>query len=181
MLFIFYLIIVIVGFLVPVLLGIYTVYQFLAEYKGAPYVPTSAKIVNEILKEANLKKGQIFLELGSGDGRIVRSAVKNYQVKGSAVEINLILLIYSKIISKFQKLNINFKNADFFKISFKRTDVLFIFLLPKTLKKLSPKILKECKKGCLIISHGFKIEGLSKYQIKVIERKYFPTYYYKIR
>jgi tRNA A58 N-methylase Trm61 len=52
------------------------------EFLGAPYVPTSQKDIEEILKRAKLKKGQQFLELGSGDGRIIRAAVKNTRSMG---------------------------------------------------------------------------------------------------
>lgn len=169
------------GILIPVLLSLYTIYQFISDFKGAPYVPTSAKIVDEILKEAKLKKGQIFLELGSGDGRVVRKAVKDFKVNGIGVDINLFLLTFSKLISKIQKIkNIEFRNQDLFKTDLKKVDVLFLFLIPKTLRKIAPKILKDCKKGTLVISHGFKLDELNKYQIKKIDRKHFPTYYYKI-
>lgn len=182
MLIIVYLLVILLGFLIPVLVAIYTIYQFISDFKGAPYVPTSVKIVAQILKEANLKKGQIFLELGSGDGRIVRTAVKNYQVNGLGVDINLPLIFYSRVAAKLQKLEkIKFLRQDLFKTNLKKTDVLFLFLLPKTLKKIAPKILTECKKNTLIISHGFRLEGLEKYLVKKTDRKYFPTYYYKIK
>jgi len=42
---------------------------------GSPYVATRKKRIEEILKEVELKKGKLFIELGSGDGRIVRTAV----------------------------------------------------------------------------------------------------------
>lgn len=174
-------ILVLFSFLVPIILILYAVYGIMGDFFGAPYVPTNGKFVEEILEEANLKKGQIFIELGSGDGRVVREAVRKHEVKGIGVEIHLLLIWYSRIMSKIQKLkNIEFLQKNFFKVDLKKTDVLFLFLLPKTLIKLKDKILKECKKGTLIISHGFKIEGFERYLIKKQERKLFPTYFYKI-
>lgn len=174
-------ILVLFCFLVPIILIIYAVYGIWADFLGAPYVPTNGKFVEEILEEAKLKKGQTFVELGSGDGRIIREAVKKYGVKGVGVEIHLLLIWYSRLMSKYQNLkNIEFLQKNFFKVDLKKTDVLFLFLLPKTLTKLKEKILKECKKGTLIISHGFKIEGFEKYLIKKQERKLFPTYFYRI-
>lgn len=175
-----YVIIFLFGFLFPIIFTIFSVYCLIGDFKGAPYVPTSAKIVDEILKAANLKKGQRMVEFGSGDGRVIRRAVKKYQVYGIGIELNLILNIYARIISKFQKLNVIYKTKNFFDEDLKKADVLFMFLLPKTLIKLKPKLLKKFKNK-LIISHGFKIEGFEKFLVKKINRNIFPTYYYKIK
>ena len=53
---------------------------------GAPYVPTKNKLAVDILKEIKYKKNGLFVELGSGDARITRAAVKNYPVHGMAVQ-----------------------------------------------------------------------------------------------
>lgn len=144
-------------------------------------MPTSAKIIDEILKRAKLKKGQVFLELGSGDGRVVRQAVKSFGVIGRGIDVNYLLILYSRLQAKLAKLeNIDFKTQDVFKTDLSKADVIFVFLLPGLLKKLAPKFKNECKKKALIISHGFKIEGMEKELSHKIDRKFFPTYYYKI-
>ncbi len=149
---------------------------------GAFYVPTKQKEVDFILKNANLKKGQVLFDLGSGDGRLIRTAVKKYKVKGIGIEINPLLIFYSKILAKIQKLNtIEFKRENLFRANIKEANVIFIFLMPDTLKKLSQKFLTECQKEVLIISHGFVIENWQKYLQKKIPHSPFPTYYYRLK
>jgi hypothetical protein len=63
-------------------LAIYSVGLLYSSIMGAPYVPTSNKQLKAILDRAKLKESQVFVELGSGDGRIVREAVKKYGVQG---------------------------------------------------------------------------------------------------
>ena len=41
---------------------------------GAPFLPTLRKRVNDALDLLDLKEGQTMLELGSGDGRLLRAA-----------------------------------------------------------------------------------------------------------
>src|SRR6516165_7518718 len=53
-----------------------------------PYVPTPQKVVDEMLLLANLKPGDVLYDLGSGDGRIVITAAKDYGVRGIGVDIN---------------------------------------------------------------------------------------------
>src|SRR3990167_8901150 len=130
---------------------------------GAPYVPTSKKHIDEILKKANLKKGQAFMELGSGDGRIVRRAVQSYGVRGIGVDINSLLIVLSRILAGRQHLkDISFIRRNIFDVDFSQADIIYMFLMPETIKKLLPKMEKEVRKGALVISHGFKITGWEK-------------------
>jgi len=154
----------------------------MATLRGAMFLPTKQKEIEHILKRANFKKGQIFFDLGSGDGRVLRTAVKKYKIKGMGIEINPLLLLYSKILAKIEKLNnVIFKREDLFKTDIKGANVIFTFLMPDTLKKLKQKFLTECRKNVLIISHGFIIEGWEKYLLKRIDHRPFPTYYYFLK
>lgn len=168
-------------FLVPVILIIYSVFCLLGDFLGAPYVPTNSKMVMEILEKAQFKKNQVFIELGSGDGRVVRAAAQKYQVKGVGVEIHPLLIFYSRFVSKLKGIgNVQFIQGNFFNMNLSAANVIFLFLLPKTLEKLKLKILKDCQKGTLIIAHGFKIKGWnSKLEYK-INRPLFPTYFYRL-
>jgi len=147
---------------------------------GAPYVPTKNKELLQFLKEAGLKKGQVFLELGCGDGRVVRTAVKEYGVKGIGIDVNPTLILWAKMKTKFYKVpGVIFRRENVFNTDLKDADVIYLFLMPELVKKLLPKMKKELKKNTLIISHGFKVEGWEKSLFKTIPNKPFPTYYYR--
>ncbi|VVA44141.1 conserved hypothetical protein [Candidatus Roizmanbacteria bacterium] len=149
---------------------------------GAPYVPTKNKLALDILKEVKFKKNGLFVELGSGDGRIVRTAVKTYSVKGLAVDVNGLLIIWSKFLSKLDGTypRINFVVKNILAVNLIRADYIYLFLFPAIIKKLVPIFDKELRKGTIIISHGFPISEYKKKLIKKVDRNTFPTYYYKI-
>jgi hypothetical protein len=169
------------GLIIPLLLSIFVLFGLLSDLKGAPFVPTSNKNLKEILSLAKLKKGQVFLELGSGDGRVVREAVKKYGVSGIGIDVNPLLILLSKIIARIQNIpNTVFLRLNIFDYNFNKSNVIFLFMLPKTIRKLRAKFLKECKKGTLIISHGFKIEDFEDYLIYKLSREPYPTYFYKL-
>lgn len=149
--------------------------------RGAVYVPTTKKVTKEILQDAHLKKGQIFLELGSGDGRVVRLAVKEYGVKGIGVEINPTLIWWSKFKDLIQHIKgIRYLKEDVLKTKFSDADIIYIFLMPELVEKMKKRLETETKKKALIISHGFKIKGWETYLIKMVPRKSFNTFYYKL-
>lgn len=175
-----YIIVVFFGLAIPIIIGIYGLFCIFVDFKGAPYVPTSSALVYEILAEAKLKPNQFFIELGSGDGRVTRTAVKLYKVKGLGVDLHIPLILYSRFLVNLQGLrDTDFRIQNFFATNLIKADVVFMFLLPATVEKLKTKLEKECK-GKLVISHGFQIKGFEKYLVKKQERKLFPTYFYRI-
>ena len=56
--------------------------------KIVPYVPTPQEVVERMLELAQVKKGDVVYDLGSGDGRIVVTAAKKYGVKAIGFEID---------------------------------------------------------------------------------------------
>lgn len=152
-----------------------------SDLKGSPFVASKVKEIKYILKEAHLKKGQKFYDLGCGDGRVVRKAVELYGVCGVGIDVNPCLIYWSRLMSKFQKLkNVAFKVGDISKIDFRDAQVIYIFLMPKFLKILQPQLKAKLRPNTLVISHGFKLEEMKNRLFKTIPHTPFPTYFYRI-
>lgn len=159
----------------------YVITMFFSSLMGAPYVATRKKEILFFLKEAGLKKGKQFLEIGCGDGVVVRTAVKQYRVVGKGIDINPVLIFICRILSKLQHIkNIEFKVENVFKTDFSKADYIYIFLMPAMIKKVIPFIKKQAKKDTIIICHGFTAPGLEKNLFKKLEREPFPTYFYRV-
>lgn len=179
---ILYFFILISEFFVLLGVSIYFIGLLFSSFKGAPYVPTTKKEMMIVLKRARLKKGKSFVEFGSGDGRIVRQAVKQYGVKGTGIEINPLFIWWSRFLSKKDGTShlVTFIKVNVFDYPLTNTDYLYVFLMPQLLEKLLPKFRKELKKGSIIISHGFKLIGMEKFLIDTNPSPTFPTYYYQV-
>lgn len=160
-------------------ISFFYVYNVLAAFKGSPYVPTSGKNLQNILKTARLRKGQTFIDLGCGDGRVVEQAVSVYGVSGTGVDVNLFLILLARLRCHLKGVRANFRVDDFANIDLSQYDTIFVFLMPKVLAKLTPR-LEKLKKGTIIISHGFKLPTMDKYLINTLESKPFSTYFYKL-
>ncbi len=155
---------------------------FISLFLKVPYVPTKKRVMLEIIKQAKLKKGQTFLDLGCGDGRMLIEAEKSTKVNAIGYEIAplVYLLAVARKILNGSKAKIKFKN--FFNENLEKADVIFCYLMPAELEKLAKKIKKECKKGTRIISNTFHIKGLEPEKvIPKNEKTKIPTlYFYKI-
>lgn len=172
---------IIVELIVAIALCIFAFSMLFSSLKGAPYVPTRKKEILLFLNDVVFKKGQLFLELGCGDGRVVRTAVKEFGVKGLGVDVNPVLILWAKILSRITNTTqIEFYVENILKTDFSKADYIYLFLMPELIVKIEEKLKKQTKKNAVIISHGFKILGLEKYRFHTLLNEPFPTYYYRI-
>ena len=56
-----------------------------------PFVPTPMEVVDPMLQLAEVRKGDVLYDLGSGDGRIVIRAAKLYGIRAVGVEMDPLL------------------------------------------------------------------------------------------
>lgn len=125
----------------------------------APYVPTKMNKIRDILKLAGVKKGKKFYELGSGDGRVVLEAAK-LDADSIGIEQSLLRVWYSQYKAKslalyLRGVNIKIFHGDIFNRSYGDGDVIYIYLLPKGVRKLEKKLKSELKTGSTIITQTY--------------------------
>jgi hypothetical protein len=123
---------------------------------GAPYLPTLKPQAQNALDLLNLKPGQVLLELGSGDGRVLKRAAKQ-GIKGVGYELNPLLVLYSKISCwRYRKL-VTFKCRNYWQVTFPPCNGIYVFLLDKYMPKLDKKIMQDLPKPVKLVSYAFKI------------------------
>jgi ribosomal protein L11 methylase PrmA len=134
----------------------------LVVFFGAPFVPTPQREIKRILKLANLKPGETLYDLGSGDGRIIIEAVKNYPVKAVGIEIDPILVYFSR--RQIKKLGLQERVkvlwGNFFKKDLSPANVIVVYLSQPTNNRLERKFLSELKPKTQIISRTFTFKNL---------------------
>jgi ribosomal protein L11 methylase PrmA len=136
----------------------------LAQAKKAPkrgpdviYVPTPQEVVEDMLRLANVRKGDILYDLGSGDGRIAITAAKKYGVKATGIDIDPERIREAQTNARKAGVEnlVEFRNEDLFQADFRDATVVTLYLLPDLNVKLRPKLWNELKPGTRIVSHQF--------------------------
>jgi len=164
-----------------ILVMIYLFTSFMSAIFSVPYVGTQKKLLDHIFKPVHIRSKDIFYDLGSGDGRIVFYIKKTHDAQTYGVEFNPFLYVFSQIINKglyHSKAHFIYSKVQVVDLS--HANIIYVFLLPKLLKLLAPKIMAECKRGTVVVSHGFKIESFEKLLYKEAKGKQFNTYYYRL-
>ena len=120
------------------------------------FVPTPDEVVEQMLKVANVHKGDVVYDLGCGDGRLVIAAAK-LGARGIGIDINPQRIKESKENAAKAGVTdrVTFRTEDLFEADFKDATVVTLYLLPALNLKLRPKLWREVKPGSRVVSHDF--------------------------
>jgi ribosomal protein L11 methylase PrmA len=123
------------------------------------FVPTPQEVVEDMLRLANVQKGDVLYDLGSGDGRIAITAAKKYGVKATGIDIDPVRIQEATENAKKAGVTslVQFKQENLFTANFKDATIITLYLLPDLNVKLRPKLWNELKPGTRIVSHQFEM------------------------
>jgi tRNA A58 N-methylase Trm61 len=123
------------------------------------YVPTPPETVDEMLRQARLKPGDVLFDLGSGDGRIPIAAAKQYGVTAVGIEIDPRLVEEAREQARREGVSnlVSFRHADMFRTDFREATVVTLYLSDRLNLLLRPKLLAELRAGARIVSHDFRM------------------------
>ena len=162
-------------FEIPLILGIISI----ATQSGF-FVPLPMSTVRKILKLGEIKKNDVVYDLGSGDGRVVIAASKEYGAKAVGIEKNPVLYRISDWNTKRHGLNGKIKliKGDIFEQNFSDADAVIVYLTPRLNAKLKPKLERELRKGSKVISASHVFKGWK--EVAKIKTGHFHSYLYQI-
>jgi hypothetical protein len=122
-----------------------------------PYVPTPQIVVDEMLKMADVTARDFVIDLGSGDGRMILTAAKNFKASGLGVDIDPKLVEQSNKAAQALGLGdrAKFIEQDMFKADISKATVVTLYVLPDFMEKLRPKLIAELKPGTRIVAHDY--------------------------
>ena len=127
----------------------------------APYVVSPQQIVDRMLEVADPKPHEIVYDLGSGDGRIIISAVQRYRVKAVGIEISEALV--KSTTERIQRLGLQNDakviNGDFLQVDLSPADIVTMYLATDVNEMLRPSLEKQLKPGARVVSHEYAIPG----------------------
>ena len=123
------------------------------------YVPTPPETVDEMLRQARLKRGDVLFDLGSGDGRIPLAAARQFGVRAVGIDIDPKLVEEATATAKREGLDnlVTFRFGDMFAADLSGATVVTLYLSDRLNVMLRPKLLRELPVGARIVSHDFRM------------------------
>lgn len=114
-----------------------------------------------MLTLAQLKAGEVFFDLGAGDGRTVIMAAKDFGARAVGVELreDLAKRALSTVYEEGLQDRVTIVNGDMFNVDLTSADVVFLYLTTSANEKIKPKLEVELRTGARVVSHDYEIVG----------------------
>ena len=167
-------------FIVLVLLFLFAIQVLLPVifWYGVPYVPTPDYKITKLCESLKLRSGNIFYDIGCGDGKVVEAVKKQFPaVTCIWIENSFHPYFLAKRRQKESGVSYDVRRANFFSTDISEADVVYCYLLPLHMKRVYNKVCRECRPGALLYSSSFEVPWVDYYEkIHVRDNKYFYVY-----
>jgi len=126
-----------------------------------PFITTPGEVVERMLELAGTGSGDLVVDLGSGDGRIVIIAAQKYGARGLGIELDQRLVEKSRANALAANVadRVRFVQGDVLAAEISQATVVTVYLLPSLMGQLQPRFIGELKPGTRIVSHAFSMAG----------------------
>jgi precorrin-6B methylase 2 len=126
-----------------------------------PFITTPPEVVERMLQMAGTRPGDLVIDLGSGDGRIVIAAAQKFGARGLGIELDAALVANSRENARSARLGekVSFVQGDVLTADISRATVVTAYLLPALMVKLQSRFIDELAPGTRIVSHAFTMAG----------------------
>jgi len=137
-----------------------------------PFAGTPPAGVALMLRMAKVGPEDIVYDLGSGDGRIVIAAVRDFGAK-SAVGIDIDPRRAVQGAQNATKAGVadktSFIGADIFKSDFREATVLTLFMSHRINRELRPRMAEQLKPGSRVVAFRFPVMGWKPVQVETLD------------
>jgi SAM-dependent methyltransferase len=149
--------------------------------QGAMYTSTGRVKIRKALDAVSMKRGELLVDIGCGDGRVLRAARKRYGVTCLGYEINPIAYTKAKLLTVGRK-GMEVRCRNFWKADLGKADIVSCYLFPDVMRRLGAKLGQELASGARVISFNFPIPGWKHEAVLRADSKLHndPIYIYRI-
>ena len=144
-----------------------------------PYVPTPPGVVDAMLRIAGVGPQDFVIDLGSGDGRIVIAAAQKHGARGFGVEIDGALVSAARREAQRAGVRdrVEFREGNLFATDIGVASVVTMYLYPRLMMQLRPRLFAELKPGSRVVAHDFDMDAWrpdARVTVPVPDKPYGP-------
>jgi SAM-dependent methyltransferase len=120
--------------------------------------PSARVRVRTFLDHVPMKAGDLLVDIGCGDGRVLREAKRRYGVRALGFEVNPLAYILARLRTiGMQGIEVRLRN--FWNVNVGDADVVFCYLFPDVMGRLAHKLERELRPGTRVVSCNFPLPG----------------------
>jgi SAM-dependent methyltransferase len=149
-----------------ILLGIIVVtlamlWIFVPLLSGLPWIPSHRQRIHKALEISKLRTGEIFYDLGAGDGRVLLLAARKYQARAVGIEISPThcLIAWLRVLLSGVSNRVSIRWGSFYKMGLEEADVVFAYLTPEHANRLRPQLEEQLRPGARVVTISADMDG----------------------
>lgn len=131
----------------------------LGAWLGAPYLPVLRRDTDKLLDLAEVQAGETLLDLGCGDGLLLRAAARR-GVRGIGYEINPLVWLLAKVLCWPYRGQISIRLGNFWTVTWPEADVIYTFLIERYMTKFDQALRQRLHTPTRVVSYVFEIPGV---------------------
>lgn len=128
---------------------------------GVPWVPTREARIRRALQLAGIRPGEIFYDLGAGDGRVLLIAAEEFGAQAIGIEIGPVqcALGWLRILLSGTRHRARIRCGNFYRADLSDADVVFVYLTSSQTSRLAQKLEHELRPGARVVSIAADFPG----------------------
>ena len=137
------------------------------------YEPTPMSVVRAMLALADVGPQDVVYDLGSGDGRIVIAAAKEFGARGVGIEIDPALVARAEANAREAGVSdrVEFRLGNMYAADLGGATVVTLFLHPQPNLKLRPKLRSELRPGARVVSYIWDMGDWAPNEVRRVQRR----------
>lgn len=130
-------------------------------FVGGAYSPTRGRVVRKMVEYARVGPGDVLVDLGAGDGRILMEAGRRYQARVVGIEIDPLRWMYCRVrlLASPIRRRASVRLANFFDVDLSFATAVTFYLSQAAADKLKVKLEAELPDGARVVSYRRPIPG----------------------
>jgi ubiquinone/menaquinone biosynthesis C-methylase UbiE len=106
---------------------------------------------------ADVNEDDVVYDLGSGDGRFVVTAARQFGARAVGIEINPRLLRHARVKAQMAGVSnrVTFRQGDLYNADLREATVVTVYLDKKLNVRLRPRLLRQLDPGDRVVSHNY--------------------------
>lgn len=152
---------ILVGVLAGLVIFIALLWVLVPAWYGLPPVTTRRERIRRALELTNPLPGETLYDLGSGHGRVLVIAAKEFGLNAVGIEAGPVQCVISWVNARWNRVGskVRVEAGNFFKSDLTQADIVFAYLTSDYGERLQKKLARELKPGVRVVTISFDLPG----------------------
>jgi SAM-dependent methyltransferase len=134
---------------------------FIPIFSGLPWIPTHRPRIHKALQLAQLQPGELMVDLGAGDGRVLILAARKFGASALGIELSPTHCLIAWARARFQGVSdrVSIHMGDFYKHDLGKADVVYAYVTSNHAPRLRTYLEDQLSPGSRVVTISADLDG----------------------